>query len=249
MPVSIQSRNNAVVVTLEWTDKRNALSAEDADVLAAAITEAGNDESAKALIVTGVGTFSAGGDLPYFAALGQTLTPEQIHHTIYSRVQSIIRALRDCPIPTIAAVDGAAIGLGMDIALACDMRFIGPSGFLMQGWARAGLITGTGGVSLLNRIAPAQLWPILAKQERIGGDRAVELGLGEVGSPDAMTAALGRVDDLGYMSRSVLGKYAALGRLASWPAEENFDRSGEFQGELLCSDDFRILTEKLLGKV
>ncbi len=185
MPVTTELRDGAVIVTLRWTDKRNALSADDADIVSEAITAAGSEPDARVLVLTGEGTFSAGGDLPYFAELGRTLTPEEIHQTIYRRVQAMVRALRDSPIPTIAAVDGPAVGLGMDLALACDMRFVGPKGFLMQGWARAGLIAGTGGVALLHRIAPDLLWRLLAEQERITANRAVELGLAEPGEPDA----------------------------------------------------------------
>ena len=248
MPVTTELRNGAVVVTLRWTDKRNALSADDADIVADAITAAGSAPDATALVLAGEGTFSAGGDLPYFAELGRTLTPEEIHHTIYSRVQGMVRALRDCPIPTIAAVDGAAVGLGMDLALACDMRFVGPEGFLMQGWARAGLIAGTGGVALLHRIAPDLLWQLLAEQERITDERAVELGLAERGEPDALSAAFARVEALSYIDRRVLGEYAALARKAAWPAEDNFDEAGARQGHLLCSPQFRELTHRLLGK-
>lgn len=248
MPVTTELRDGAVIVTLRWTHKRNALSADDADTVADAISTAGAEPDARALVLTGEGTFSAGGDLPYFAELGRTLTPEEVHRTIYRRVQAMVRALGDCPIPTIAAVDGAAIGLGMDLALACDMRFVGPAGFLMQGWARAGLIAGTGGVALLHRIAPDLLWRLLAAQERITADRAVELDLAERGEPDALAAALARVRALSYIDRRVLGDYAALARRAAWPVDENFDEAGALQGRLLTSPQFQDLTRKLLGK-
>ena len=248
MSVTVEVRGSAAVVTLRWVEKRNALSADDADEVAAAISGAARDPGIRGVVLTGEGTFSAGGDLPYFAGLGRSLTPEEIHRTIYSRVQAMIRALRDCPVPTLAAVDGAAIGLGMDLALACDMRFVGPRGYLMQGWARAGLIPGTGGVSLLHRIAPDRIWPILAKQERLTADRVVELGIGEEGLPDAVTRAISRIEELSYMSRDVLERYTVLTRKAAWPEESNFDKSGELQGHLLTSDEFRALTEKLLGK-
>ncbi|MCK8669768.1 enoyl-CoA hydratase/isomerase family protein [Rhodococcus sp. NPDC003382] len=248
MPVTTEIRDGAVIVTLRWTDKRNALSADDADLVAEAITGAGAESAARALVLAGEGQFCAGGDLPFFAELGRTLTPEEIHRTIYGRVQAMVRALRDCPVPTIAAVDGAAVGLGMDLALACDMRFVGPKGFLMQGWARAGLIPGTGGTALLHRVAPERLWQLLATQERVSAERAVELGLAESGEPDALTAALARVEALSYIDRRVLGDYAALARRAAWPDEENFDQAGARQGHLLTSQHFRDLTRQLLGK-
>jgi enoyl-CoA hydratase len=128
------------------------------------------------------------------------------------------------------------------------MRFLGPEGFLMQGWARAGLIAGTGGVALLHRVAPEAVWQLLATQERIDADRAVVLGLGERGLPDALGAALARVEALSYMDRRVLGSYAGLARKAAWPAEENFDEAGARQGHLLTSEQFRERARQLLGK-
>ena len=61
----------------------------------------------------------------------------------------MIRTLMAVPVPTIAAVDGAAVGMGMDLALACDSRFIGTTGWMRQGWARYGAIPATGGLVFL----------------------------------------------------------------------------------------------------
>jgi hypothetical protein len=74
--------------------------------------------------------------------------------TIYDLPQSMVRALVSVSVPIIAALDGPAVGLGMDLALACDMRLVGAGGWMMQGWARAGLVPATGGVLLMERLAP-----------------------------------------------------------------------------------------------
>ena len=222
MPIVMDVRGSASVVTLDFPQKRNALNADDAvelvDVLRRASAAAAEAESS-ALILTGNGAFCSGGDLPYFAALGATHTAEQVRTTVYTKMQDVVRALFECALPTIAAIDGPAIGLGMDLALACDMRFIGPQGYLMQGWARAGLIAGTGGVGFLARLAPAQFWSLTTEQTKVGMEAAVASGLGQPGDPDALTAALARAERISkVMGPQVAGHYAALARQARWPA-------------------------------
>lgn len=87
------------------------------------------------------------------------------------------------PLPTIAAVDGAAVGLGMDLALACDLRLCGPAGWMRQGWAKLGLLPGTGGVALLQRLAPAALWEVLSTDPTLDGS-ALDHRVGLLRSPE-----------------------------------------------------------------
>src|SRR5437870_3214515 len=103
---------------MDWPERRNALRPEDAEEVAAAVDTAGA-AAASAVILTGAGAFCAGGDLRTFAELSARHAPGEIEAQVYRRVQAMIRALRRCPVPTIAAVDGPAVGLGFDLALAC----------------------------------------------------------------------------------------------------------------------------------
>ncbi|WP_181779849.1 enoyl-CoA hydratase/isomerase family protein [Pseudonocardia pini] len=243
----VGTSGTVAVVTMRWPGKRNSLSPEDGDALTAAITAAGADPSVTGLVLTGEGAFCSGGDLRAFAELSRTTPSDEVHLTVYGRMQAIVRALRDCPVPTVAAVDGPAIGLGLDLALACDMRFVGPRGYLMQGWARAGLVHGVGGVPLLERVAPGLLWRLVAEQEKLGPVECAALDLGEVGEPDALTAATTRIEKLAPVARDVLAHYVTLSRMASWPAEEQFEAAGRIQGGLIGSQRFRDLTEQVLG--
>lgn len=59
--------------------------------------------------------------------------------------QNVVRQLRTAPMPTIAAVEGPAIGAGCDFALECDLRIVGPNALLRQGFVNVGLVTGDGG--------------------------------------------------------------------------------------------------------
>jgi enoyl-CoA hydratase/carnithine racemase len=247
VPTTVEIKGAVAIVTMRWPEKRNALSPSDGDEVTAAIVEAAQDAAVCALVLTGDGAFCSGGDLRAFAELSRTTPSDQVHKTVYGRMQAIVRALRDCPVPTIAAVDGPAIGLGLDLALAADMRFIGPKGYLRQGWAQAGLVPGVGGVPLLERVAPGLLWRLVADQAKLGPEECRDLNLGEAGEPDALTAAVSRAESLAPVGRHVLEHYARLYRLASWPSEQQFEEAGHIQGRLIGSQRFRDLTEKVLS--
>jgi enoyl-CoA hydratase/carnithine racemase len=247
MTVHVDDVGAATVVTMAWTAKRNALGPAEADVLTDALRAAG-ERRGSVVVLTGEGAFCAGGDLPAIIELTATMTPRQVRDTVYSRFQGVIRVLRNCPVPTIAAVDGPAIGLGLDLALACDMRFAGPAGWLRQGWARAGLIPGTGGVGLLHRVAPSTLWHLLSTQDKLDADECARLGIAERAVASARSAALNRAETLAVIPRDVLGHYAALERTASWPSLGQFEESARLQADLLCSDRFRSFAAELLGR-
>ncbi|WP_181784014.1 enoyl-CoA hydratase/isomerase family protein, partial [Pseudonocardia pini] len=102
MTIRITEKDHAVVVTMAWTQKRNAIGPAEADELAEAIRAAG-ERASSAVVLTGEGAFSAGGDLPAISEISRTLSREQIRDTVYSRFQGMVRALRECPVPTIAA--------------------------------------------------------------------------------------------------------------------------------------------------
>jgi enoyl-CoA hydratase len=244
--VRIEAAGGAAVVTMDWPERRNALRPEDADEVAAALAAAGQ-AAASAVILTGAGAFCAGGDLRTFAELSARHTAREIESHVYDRVQAIIRALRHCPVPTIAAVDGPAVGLGFDLALACDMRFIGAGGWFRQGWARAGLIAGTGGIGLLARLAPGIYWRLIATQEKVTADTCTSLGLGEAAPGGALAAAIARAEQLAGIDRTVLGEYCRMERELSWPSDGYFANAARVQAELIASERFRELAARALG--
>ncbi|MGW4338449.1 enoyl-CoA hydratase/isomerase family protein [Rhodococcus koreensis] len=246
MGVKLEVEGGAATVTLDWPEKRNSLNPSDAREIVSAMETAGQQDVGL-VIVTGNGAFCSGGDLPAFAEISATCSPEEVRDTVYGTMQQIIRAFQRCPLPTAAAVDGPAIGLGLDIALAADMRFIGPDGWMMQGWAKAGLVHGVGGIGLLRRLDGSLLWRLLADQERIGPDLAEELGLGEKGEPSGLAAALQRAENLASNPRHLLESYVQLAR-EDWPGDDHFDTAADIQGRLISSAEFRALTAKVLGK-
>lgn len=247
MGVRVEESDSAVVVVMDWPERRNALGPRESEEVAAAIGEAGQLARA-AVILTGTGAFCAGGDLRVFADLSARLTPAEIEQDVYGRVQDMVRALRHCPVPTIAAVDGPAVGLGFDLALACDMRFIGPAGWFRQGWARAGLIPGTGGIGLLGRLAPGLSWRLVASQEKLTPPRCAELGLGAAATVSALAAAKDRAAELASVDRAVLGHYCRMERDLTWPGEAFFAETARVQAGLIGSDRFRELAANALAE-
>jgi enoyl-CoA hydratase/carnithine racemase len=245
MGVTTEHRETASIVTLRWTEKRNALSAEDARAVAEAIRVAG-DMASSAVILTGDGAFCAGGDLRAFAELSATGDPGEIRTHVYGDVQAMIRALRDAPLPTIAAVDGPAVGLGMDLALACDVRIVGPSGWLRQGWGSVGLISATGGSWFVERAKRGLVWQLLARQERLDGARCEELGLAHASTLPALAAAQELAANLSAVPLEVLTAYTRISRPQTFPDDEYLELCATLQSQFIGSERFRDLAGRLL---
>jgi enoyl-CoA hydratase/carnithine racemase len=121
----------------------------------AAVHKVNRDRSVRAVILTGAGTaFCAGGDLK--AMRDRRGIIEGSHADLrenYRRgVQAMANALYDCDAPTIAAVNGPAIGLGLDVACMCDMRIASDKASFAESFVKVGIVPGDGGAWLLPRV-------------------------------------------------------------------------------------------------
>ena len=212
MGVVTEVAGPAALVVLDWPEKRNALGPDEATEVADALRDAAGRPGIRGVVLTGNGAFCAGGDINGMVArAGQD--PEQRRALVYGAYQGLIRTLLDLPVPTVAAVDGPAVGMGFDIALACDSRFIGPDGWCRQGWARIGLIPGTGGELLLRMRAPGALWRLLDGQPKVGPALAERLGIGEATEgTTAREAARRRVESYAAYTEAALAGYVRLNR-------------------------------------
>lgn len=244
----VQRVGAARVVTLDWPEQRNALGPAQARAVGEALAEASTDGDAAAVVLTGRGAFCAGGDLAAIAEIAAQ-GPDAVRNTVYTCFQGMMRALLDVPVPVIAAVDGPAVGLGMDLVLACDVRLVGTSGWLRQGWGALGLIPGTGGELLLRRLNPTSIWHLLADASKIDGPGASRLGIGTAVDGSAIDAAVALAERYGDMPRSALEGYVRLHRAELRAAmDEHLPRCLDVQVELICSDEFRARAAKLLSR-
>jgi 2-(1,2-epoxy-1,2-dihydrophenyl)acetyl-CoA isomerase len=248
MGVAVTRQGTAAVVTMQWPEQRNALGPDEASEVATALREAASNPEAVGVVLTGEGAFCAGGNLKG-AVTRQGMSPEERRTLVYGAYQGLIRTLLDLPLPTVAAIDGPAVGMGLDIALACDSRFVGPDGWLSQGWGRMSLVPATGGVLLLGLRAPNALWRILEDQPRLDGSAAEQLGIAESsGTGSALERSIERLDKLSSMSRAALSAYAELSRdLLRRNLDEHLAVGLRHQLELLADPDFRSRVAKVLS--
>lgn len=176
MPLHVDRRDRVAVLTIDDAARKNALSPEMVDAIVETVGRLDADESVGALVVTGAGTtFCSGADLGNLVAL---TAAEGGDPTEVRAIYDGFLAFRDSSLPTIAAVNGPAVGAGMNLALACDVRVTCPTARFDTRFAQIGLHPGGGHVWMLDRIAGPQTTAAMALfGERVDGERAVGLGL------------------------------------------------------------------------
>jgi enoyl-CoA hydratase/carnithine racemase len=248
MGVLISRHGPAAVVTMSWAEQRNALGPEEASQVADALRQAASESDVAGVVLTGEGAFCAGGNLKA-ASTRVEMPPEERRTLVYGAFQGLIQTLIGLPVPTVAAVDGPAVGMGLDLALACDSRFIGPDGWVSQGWGRMSLVPATGGVFFLQMRAPDALWRLLEDQPRLDAEAAAALQLAEPAAPSrAVGRAVERVTKLASMSRAALEAYADLSRYhVRQHLDAHLETALRHQLVLLADPEFRARVAKVLG--
>jgi enoyl-CoA hydratase len=148
MDVFLERRGGVAVLTVSDPTRRNALSLELSDRLARAVAACDDDESVHAIVITGAPpAFCAGGDLGALAAAGESGSEADLH-----RIYAGFLAVANAVVPTIAAVNGPAVGAGLNLALACDLRLAGPGALFDPRFLQLGIHPG-GGMTWLARHA------------------------------------------------------------------------------------------------
>lgn len=248
MGVRLERAGGAAIVVLDWPEQRNALGPDEAIAVTEALNRAAVPDDVNGVVLTGNGAFCAGGNLKGMAERSG-MSEDDRRNLVYGAFQGLIRAIVDVPVTTIAAVDGPAVGMGFDLALACDSRFVGPDGWCQQGWGKLGLIGGTGGELLLRTRAPGALWALLEDQPRLDGDAMEHLGLGEtVREGNACDRSVQRVAALAAMSREAIEAYVDLYRSDLRARfDEYLARALDHQVRLLKSPGFQERVARARG--
>jgi 2-(1,2-epoxy-1,2-dihydrophenyl)acetyl-CoA isomerase len=176
-PVLVDVRSGYRVLTLNQPQRLNAFTEAMHQALAKAMAEAEQDESCRALLLTGTGrAFSSGQDLSErIDAAGEVAVPGAALEQYYN---PLVRKIRALPFPVVCAVNGPAAGASCNIALACDIVLAARSASFLQAFARLGLVPDAGGTWLLPRLAgQARARGLALLAEPLSAEKAEQWGL------------------------------------------------------------------------
>jgi 2-(1,2-epoxy-1,2-dihydrophenyl)acetyl-CoA isomerase len=192
-----QLQDAVLLLTLDRPRARNALSLAMLDALGAQLDWARSAPEVRVVVLTGAGAgFCAGGDLKVMAE-GRSIygTPDQPEERAQRQMdvqRATSVALWEFPKPTLALVNGAAVGAGLALALACDVRVAGESASLRSGFTAIGLAGDFGCTWLLNRlVGPSRAKDMLLFAQPLDSRRALDWGLVNEIVPDEQLLSAG----------------------------------------------------------
>jgi 2-(1,2-epoxy-1,2-dihydrophenyl)acetyl-CoA isomerase len=172
-----QIEERALWITLSRPQARNALTRELVQQVTAAFQSAAADPNIRAVVLTGAdGHFCAGADLrkTFEDDPGLLDHLEPYMNDFHALVRSIVR----CPKPTLAVIDGAAVGFGADLAFCCDLRLASSRAYVEESFVKLGLMPDGGGTFWLPRLlGTARAMQMMLLAERLDARRLHDLGL------------------------------------------------------------------------
>ena len=175
MPIDVSNRDAVAVVTIDRQDALNALNRETLSELRDRLRELAVDTDARVIVLTGAGdrAFAAGADIK---EMGEMTVLEG--HAWSALGHECGRLLESMPKPTIAAVNGFALGGGCELALACDLRYASEQAKFGQPEINLAIIPGWGGTQRLARaVGPALAKDLILTGRTIDASEALRIGL------------------------------------------------------------------------
>lgn len=182
MPFLNIARDGAIwTLTMNQPETRNALTGNTAvEEFVQVCDEIRHDASVKAVILTGAGPiFSSGGNVKDMQRFfDDALTPDAIREEYRQGIQRIPRALTQLDVPVICAINGPAIGAGLDLTCMCDIRIASETATFAESFVRVGIVPGDGGAWLLPRaVGRAKAAEMAFTGEAIDAQQALACGL------------------------------------------------------------------------
>jgi 2-(1,2-epoxy-1,2-dihydrophenyl)acetyl-CoA isomerase len=188
MSTRYQLNDEVAVVTMDRPDRYNAIDASLSESVVADLTRAGTE--ARAVVLTGAGkAFCSGADLSGFAGEYDDGSPDLARH-LEDEFHPMVRAIAECAVPVVAAVNGVAAGAGLGLALRCDIRVMAESAYLTSAFTAIGLAPDSGTTWLLPRLAGASVAMEMAlTNRRMPASEALTRGLCAEVTPDGEVVA------------------------------------------------------------
>lgn len=233
--VKYEQHDSVAIITLFRPESMNAFDTELRAAVVEAFAKAHADDSVRVVVFTGEGRcFSAGADL-------KAGIERDVSEILQVEYRPVLEAIADIPKPVIAAVPGSAAGIGLSMALHCDLLIMADNAFLLSPFTTISLVP-DGGLNwlLVRQLGYRRAFQLSVESERIPADRCVELGLANKAVPaeQLQSAALEWAQTLAERAPLSLAATKKVMRFAAdndWSAA--YDLEAKLQGELLGSDD------------
>jgi enoyl-CoA hydratase/carnithine racemase len=238
--ITTRIEDSVAWLLLDGADRVNAIGSQTYNELAAAIRELEQQNSVRAVVVHGAGrAFSAGADIEEMRSFAGRSEFEAFLHG-FTDALDVVASSR---LPVIAAIHGSALGGGLELALACDLRVATPDARLGLPEAKLGLLPGAGGTQPLPRLIPVGVaTELLMLGNFIDGERAHALGLvNRLCAADELLATAGALAQQfsGGASQVVIAAKALLQRTADLPIHDGIEHEREVVAGLFATPDGR----------
>lgn len=253
--IDLQLQSGIATLCFNRPEKRNAMSDDMRTEFVAALERVRADTSVRALVLTGNGKgFCAGGDVAGMERRMQA-PPGEVGFNGWSRQQGVhhsVSLLHTLPKPTIAAVNGAASGLGADTALSCDFVIASEAASFTWSYIHRGLIPDGGGMYFLpRRVGLARAKELIFSGRKVGAEEALRLGIVDrissaetlVSDAQAWAAELSQ----GSATALALGK-SILNQTFELSAQQVFAQGSQAQGICYTSSEHRVAVMAFLSK-
>ena len=234
--VKYEQQDSVAVITLNRPDSMNAFTNELRADLLQALQQAEEDDNIRAVVLTGEGRcFSAGADLK------DEVIDRPITEILQQEYRPVLEAIAAMPKPIIAAVPGSAAGIGLSVALQCDLLVMADNAFMLSPFTTISLVP-DGGLnwSLVRQLGYRRAFQLSVESERIPAARCVELGLANKAVPpeELQSAALEWAQTL---SKRAPLSVAATKKVMRYAADHDwassYDIEAELQNALLGTED------------
>jgi enoyl-CoA hydratase/carnithine racemase len=242
--VGLAIEDGVAVATLSRPEVRNAIDEQTRAELVAILEQVAADDGIRALVLTGSGTaFCAGGDI---SAMQQRLgepagTLGGKGWLRQRRLHGMIGSLHALEKPTIAAVNGAAAGLGMDLALCCDFIVASEQAMFVMSYVQRGLIPDGGGLYFLpRRVGLPKAKELIFSARRVLADEALQIGIADrvVPAESLVSNAVQWASELGSGNRTALAlSKAILDQAFELTADQAFALGAQAQAICYTTDE------------
>ena len=230
--VSVYRQGGAMKLELSRPEQRNALNTRMRLDLLAAVRAAAAADDVRAVLITGAGpAFSSGADLKEPRELTSDGHPD-VYSVLTEHYHPIITGIREMPKPVVAAVPGAAAGIGLSLALACDLVLAAESAYFLLAFVNIGLVPDGGSSALVPaRVGFGRAAELAMLGERLGARKALDWGLINQVWPDSELSD--RAEQLcARLAQGPTGSYAGTKRQLNRWLYQNLGAQLEFEAQV-----------------